>query len=139
MSASMWDPSVRSSFVERAKRLTPDSKAGWGKFSVSGMMAHLNDSYRMVLGELMIPSKNLPLRYTPIKQLVIYVLPFPKSAPTAPQLLERCDAASFADEQQLLLRMFDKLGAVKPGDRLQEHPAFGVLSHHTYGVQIGRH
>ena len=82
MAASMWDPAVRSSFVDRARRLTPDSKAQWGKFSVSGMMAHLNDSYRMVLGELIIPSKNLPLRYTPIKQLVIYALPFPRSAPT---------------------------------------------------------
>ena len=139
MAASMWDPAVRTSFVDRALKLTPESKALWGKFSVSGMMAHLNDSYRMVLGELIIPSKNLPLRYTPIKQLVIYVLPFPKSAPTAPQLLERCDAASFVDERQMLLQMFDKLAAVKPGDQLQEHPAFGVLTHHTYGVQVGRH
>lgn len=139
MAASMWDPSVRASFTHRAQKLSPESRARWGKFSVSGMMAHLNDSYRMVLGELIVPSKNLPLRYTPIKQLVIYALPFPRSAPTAPQLLERCDAASFADEQQLLLRMLDRLGAVKPGDQLQEHPAFGVLSHHTYGVQVARH
>ena len=29
--------------------------------------------------------------------------------------------------------------AVKPGDPLQEHPAFGVLTHHAYGVLIARH
>ena len=50
------------------------------------MLAHLNDSYRMCLGELKVKSKHLPLRYTPIKQLVIYVAPFPKGAPTAPEL-----------------------------------------------------
>src|SRR5262245_35316510 len=123
MAASMWDPAVRASFTERAKKLTPDAKAGWGKFNVSGMMAHLNDSYRMALGELTVPSKNLPLRYTPIKQLVIYVLPFPKGAPTAPELLKRCDRASLADEQQAMVTMFGKLAGVKPGDPLQEHPA----------------
>lgn len=139
MAASMWDPSVRSSVAERARSLTPDSKAGWGKFNVSGMMAHLNDSYRMALGELIIPSKNLPLRYTPIKQLVIFVLPFPKGAPTAPQLLARCDGASLAEEQQALTTMLARLAAVKPGDPLQEHPAFGVLTHHAYGVLMARH
>jgi hypothetical protein len=135
----MWDPSVRATFIERAQQLTPDSQAGWGKFNASGMLAHVNDSIRMCLGELKVPSKNLPLRYTPIKQLVIYVLPFPKSAPTAPQLLLRCDTAALADEQVALSQMFDKLSAVKPGDSLQEHPAFGVLSHHAYGVLMARH
>jgi uncharacterized protein DUF1569 len=139
MAASMWDASLRASFAARAGKLTPASKAGWGKFSVGGMMAHLNDSYRMALGELIIPSKNLPLRYPPIKQLVIYLLPFPKSAPTAPQLLTRCDGAVLADEQLAMLKMLDKLAAVKPGDPLQEHPAFGVLSHRAYGVLMARH
>lgn len=139
MAATIWDPTFRSSLAGRARRLTPESKAQWGKFNASGMMAHLNDSYRMALGELIIPSKNLPLRFTPIKQLVIYVLPFPKGAPTAPQLLARCDGASLADEQQAMSVMFDKLAAVKPGDRLQDHPAFGVLSHDAYGVLMARH
>jgi hypothetical protein len=93
----------------------------------------------MVLGELTVPSKNLPLRYTPIKQLVIYVLPFPKSAPTAPELLKRCDGARLADERQAMTEMFARLAAVKPGDPLQEHPAFGVLSYDAYGVLLARH
>ena len=54
-------------------------------------------------------------------------------------LLARCDGASFADEQQAMRKMFDKLAAVKPGDPLQEHPAFGVLSHDAYGVLMARH
>jgi hypothetical protein len=67
------------------------------------------------------------------------VLPFPKNAPTAPQLLTRCDAASLADEQQAMVKMFEKLSAVKPGHPLQEHPAFGVLSHNAYGALMARH
>jgi hypothetical protein len=135
----MWDPAIRARFLERSKRLSADTKPGWGKFHAAGMMAHLNDSYRMCLGELVVPSKNLPLRYTPIKQLIIYVLPFPKGAPTAPALLKRCDSAQLADEQSAMIAMLDKLGAVKRGDPLQEHPAFGVLSYDTYGALMAKH
>jgi hypothetical protein len=139
MAASMWDPSVRSSFAERVKKLDSGAKANWGKFSASGMLAHLNDSYRMCTGELKVKSKNLPLRYTPIKQLVIYVAPFPKGAPTAPELLARCDGASLDDEKKALLANLEKLALVRPGDTLQEHPAFGVLTHRAYGVLMARH
>lgn len=139
MATSIWDPAVRIDFATRAKRLTADAKPAWGKFHAAGMMAHLNDAYRMCLGELAIPSRNLPLRYTPIKQLIIYVLPFPKGAPTAPQLLARCDGAQLADEQKTLLQLFDKLGAVKHGDPLQDHPAFGPLTYETYGALMAKH
>ena len=38
----------------------------------------------MALGDLACRERRLPLRFTPIKQLVIYLLPFPKGVPTAP-------------------------------------------------------
>jgi hypothetical protein len=139
MAASMWDPSVRAGFAERVKKLGPESKGAWGKFDAAGMLAHLNDSYRMCTGELKVQPKNLPLRYTPIKQLIIYVLPFPRSAPTAPELLARCTGAVVAEERQALLQMFERLGAVKPGDALQEHPAFGKLTYAQYGALMARH
>ena len=139
MAASMWDPALRATFVERVKKLNPETKGAWGKFSASGMLAHLNDSYRMCTGDLKVKSKNLPLRYTPIKQLVIYVAPFPKSAPTAPELIARCDGAVLDDEKKALEVMFAKLASIKTGDSLPEHPAFGVLTHKAYGVLMARH
>ena len=139
MAASMWDPALRASFAERVKKLNRDSTAGWGKFNASGMLAHLNDSYRLFTGELKCKSKNLPLRFTPIKQLVIYVAPFPKGAPTAPELLARCDGAVLDEEKKAYEAMIAKLAAVKPGDPFPEHPAFGVLTHKAYGVLMARH
>ena len=78
-------------------------------------------------------------RFTPIKQLVIYVAPFPKSAPTALELLARCDGAVLDDEKTALEAMFAKLAGIKPGDPLPEHPAFGALTHRAYGVLLARH
>jgi hypothetical protein len=136
---TVWDPALRRSFATRVGRLNQDVKPRWGRMNASGMMAHLTDSYRMALGELPVKSKNLPLRYTPIKQLIIYVLPFPKSSPTAPELIARVDHAVLADEQRAFGALLEKLAAVTPATKLAEHPAFGLLTHKQYGVLIARH
>ena len=132
-------PSRAHAFADRVKKLNADSKGAWGKLNASGMLAHLNDSYRMGTGELTVKPKNLPLRYTPIKQLIIYVLPFPKGAPTAPELIARCDGAVLEDEKQVFAAMFAKLAALTPVDPLQPHPAFGALTYKDYGALMAKH
>ncbi len=137
--ATAWDSSFRASLAERVKRLTADARPAWGKLNASGMLAHVNDSYRMALGDLYVKPKNLPIRFTPIKQLIIYVAPFPKGAPTAPELIARCDGADLAEEQQAYTGLLARLAAVTPATKLQDHPAFGRLTHRAYGVLIARH
>ncbi|HEX8030066.1 MAG TPA: DUF1569 domain-containing protein [Vicinamibacterales bacterium] len=125
--------------MNRAEHLKADTKPQWGRFTASAMLAHLNDSYRMATGELKVKPRRGPLKYTPIKQLIIYVLPFPKGAPTAPELLARGDRAQLDDERLAFARMFDQLGKLKPGDALQPHPAFGALSYDEYGALMAKH
>jgi len=139
MAASMWDPSLRAALAERVKKLKGDTKPGWGKFNAGAMLAHLNDSYRMCTGELKVKSKNSPMRFTPIKQLIIYVAPVPKNLPTSPELLLRCDDAVLDGEKTAFNAMIAKLAAIKPGDPFPDHPAFGVLSHRAYGVLLAKH
>jgi hypothetical protein len=135
----MWDSAVRSSFVDRVTQLRVDAKPRWGKMSASAMLAHLNDSYRMTTGELAVKPKRGPLKYAPIKQLIIYVLPFPKGAPTAPELIARGDNAVLEDERRLFVRLCDQLGGLPSTAILQPHPAFGVLSYDEYGALMAKH
>ena len=90
---TFWDPAARQALVARLDRLTSDATPAWGRFTVAGMAAHLNDAARMALGELPVRQKWMPIRYTPLRQLVIFALPMPKGAPTAPELLARCSGA----------------------------------------------
>ena len=136
---TIWDPAVRQSMQDRADRLTVDSRAQWGKLTAPGMLAHLNDSFRMVTGELAVKPRNLPIRYPPLRQLVVYVLPFPKSAPTAPELLARVSAAELGPEQKDFHAWMERLGHITSGRQLVPHPAFGNLSYRAYGVLIARH
>ena len=136
---SFWDSSSRDEICRRVERLMPDAQAQWGKFNAAAMLAHLNDAMRMAVGDLPVPSKNLPLRYWPLKQLVIYALPFPKNAPTAPALLARCDGADLRKEQEAFRTLADRAAAKSPTDEWPEHPAFGPLTHKAWGVLAYRH
>jgi hypothetical protein len=137
--STAWDPSLRSSFVERAGKLTADARPLWGRMNAGAMMAHLNDSLRMAFGDLPCKSKNLPLRYKPVRRLFIYYLPMPKGAPTAPELIARCSGASLEDERENFAQLLDRCGAVTPATKLGEHPAFGDLDYKEYGALIAKH
>ena len=135
---TLWNGPDRRELKDRLARLTPGAQRKWGTMSAPQMMAHLVDAMRMTHGDLHIPSKNLPLRFTPIKQLVIYWLPFPKGAPTAPQLVSR-PPADWPSECATLATMIDRFGERDRAAACPEHPAFGKLSSKAWGVLAYRH
>jgi hypothetical protein len=136
---TFWDEAIRDEVCRRVDRLSADLAPRWGKFNAAQMLAHLNDAMRMALGELHVRSKHTPLRRPVIKQLVVYVAPWPKGAPTVPELLARCDHASFADEQATFREVARRLATKPTTDIWPEHPAFGTLSHRAWGVLEYRH
>jgi hypothetical protein len=133
---TFWDPVARRALVDRLDRLTTDAPRAWGTFDAAGMVAHLNDAARMATGDLPVRERWMPIRYTPLRQLLIFVLPMPKSAPTAPELLARCRGADLAREREALKAHLEKIAN---GAALVPHPAFGRLSHAEWGALIWKH
>jgi hypothetical protein len=135
---SIWQDETRRELSDRVGAVAWDRRAEWGKFSAPKMVCHLADSLKMAMGDLKVVRKRLPIRYPPLKQFIIYVAPFPKSAPTAPELLVRAPrewANDIADVQDLLARA----GSARTTEAWPEHPAFGKLSKRAWGVLIYRH
>jgi Protein of unknown function (DUF1569) len=135
--ATIWDEDTRRHLLERLTRLTPEAHGKWGKMTAPAMLAHLTDACRMALGELSAKSKNLPIRYWPIRELFVYVLPFPKNAPTAPELLTRT-ASDWPGEVTDLRAAIDRMVA-RASHEFPEHPAFGRMSAKAWGVLVYRH
>lgn len=135
---TIWNAGDHRELRARLERLTPESTAQWGRMSAAQMVAHLCDAFRMAAGELRCESKRLPIRYFPLKQLIVYVLPFPKNVPTAPELLSRRPGDWAADMRELQAIM-DRVAAAGPGGCTAEHPAFGRLSGRAWGVLAYRH
>jgi hypothetical protein len=102
------------------------------------MVAHLSDSLRLASGELEVAPKKVPLRFSPLKQVVLYLLPIPKGVPTLPELIAR-KPGDWSHEVAGLREELN--GLVERGAEAlaPSHPAFGKLSAKQWGVLIYRH
>lgn len=135
---SFWELSAQEECQQRLQRLTAESRGQWGKMTIDQMLSHLSDACRMALGELATTNKSGPLQFRPLAKAVIYWLPWPKGAPTAPELLSRVPVSVEAEKQDLQL-LLDRLVAKSQQQEWPAHPAFGALSNQDWGRLIYRH
>jgi hypothetical protein len=137
MAKSLANARARQELVDRLGRLTPETKPLWGKMTAPQMLAHLADWMLMARGELNVAPKKAPLRYPPIKQLVIYWLPFPKGVPTAPELITRKPLA-WGVEHAAVRRDVESWENLKPS-AWPAHPVFGQMTTNAWCVLAYRH
>ena len=137
--ATVFDSATRRALNDRVARLRPDMSGRWGRFTCPQMLAHLNDAMRMGLGDLPTRPMNQPLRYPGIKQLIIFVAPWPKGVETAPELLTRVDTAQWDREREDFSALLDRFGGRASASEWPVHPLFGRLSRRAWGVLMYRH
>ncbi|MCC6245852.1 MAG: DUF1569 domain-containing protein [Gemmatimonadaceae bacterium] len=137
--STLADPTVRSAMIDRVQQLTPDAKAQWGRMSAPQMLAHCTDALRMGLAELPVTPKSAKLpRLAIVKWLFLNVLPFPKNAPTARELVSRAPAP-FDEERAHLIALMGKVGTPDALTRFAEHPLFGPLTREQWGQLAYKH
>lgn len=137
---TIWDDPARADLVSRVQRLTPQHTAKWGTFTVSAMLAHVNDALRMATGDLVLDRNTRApafLRWPVVRYLFIHVLPMPKGAPTAPGLLTRSTSAELAQEQRTFQTLCE--GLPRCETLAATHPAFGRLTRNDWGALIHKH
>ncbi len=139
MPAAIQNDGARATILARIDQLTPQSVPAWGRMNVSQMLTHLTDALRMTFGELPVKDKHVPLmRHFPLKQLVIYVVPFPKGAPTAPELIARVPE-SFEAERAQCKAYISRFGDRTTSPRFAPHPLFGPLTVTQMGALVHKH
>ena len=136
---SILNEDDRSDIVRRFQSLSASSTRRWGSMEVAGMLEHLVLSARMTLGELPVASSNKRVfQVFPLKHLILYVLPFPKGAPTAPEL-KPSEATSFAAERAALLELLERIGTGPSEGVGPAHPLFGSMTWREWGVVTYKH
>ena len=135
---SLWQDAARTEILRRIAAVDETTPARWGKFTADRMLSHLAESLKMAVGELDVAGKKLPIRYFPLKQLILYVLPFPKGTPTAPELLAG-KSGPVDDHKADLRRLIAAFAALKGSSAWRDHPAFGKMSEKSWGVLVYRH
>lgn len=135
---TIWEPGARQELCERLDMLSPDARALWGRMTARQMLAHVVDALLMANGDLVPAEKKLPIRFTPLKQLIIYGPPFPRSSPTAPELLTR-QADDWDSECTRFREIIDILAKRPVHRKFPRHPAFGTLSRNAWGALGYKH
>jgi len=135
---SVFHQADRLTLARRLDAITSDSTPRWGRMDSRQMLAHLSDGVRMALGELPVKSRGGRLRFPPLRHAIIYWLPFPQGAPTAPELLIR-RAEDWDAERASLKHLLERLGALEGARDWPEHPAFGRLGSRDWGALIHKH
>jgi uncharacterized protein DUF1569 len=136
---SILNENDRGAICGRVRSLTPSSTARWGTMNVTGMLEHLQLSARMAVGELTVASTNKRVfQVFPLKHLILYVLPFPKGAPTARELYPGA-AASFDEERAAVLALLERIGEGPREGAGPAHPLFGPLSWREWGALTYKH
>ena len=136
---SILNEGDRAEIANRLRSLSVSSTGSWGSMGVGDMLHHLRLSARMTLGELPVPSANKrAFQVFPLKHLILYVLPFPKGAPTAPEL-KPGDAGSFEEERIALLELLERIGTGPREGAGPAHPLFGPMTWREWGVVTYKH
>ena len=129
----------RREIVGRVGSLSATSARRWGSLDVTGMLQHLILSARMTLGELPVASSNKRVfQVFPLKHLILYVLPFPKGAPTAAEL-KPVAPSSFEEERAALLDLLERIGTGPSEGAGPAHPLFGPMTFREWGVVTYKH
>jgi len=136
--ATLFDPRVRAAVVARIHSLDADRQPRWGRMNVQQMIVHCAGQLRIALGELDTTPIRTVARFAPLKQLIIYVLPWPKGAPTFRELRAPVTGEWTAD-RDALLALIERMGTMGPHGAYARHGAFGPLSGRAWGTLALRH
>jgi hypothetical protein len=134
---SLWNAHDRRRLAERIGRLAPDHAPLWGRMTAPQMVVHIAAAIRMATGELPVRPRRTPFRHPVIKQLLVYVVPFPKGLPTDKAL--QADPRSWDADVADLLDTLERFASRDRSAPWPPHPAFGALGPHAWGVLTHRH
>ncbi|MBI3682087.1 MAG: DUF1569 domain-containing protein [Acidobacteria bacterium] len=135
---SAWDANTRQDLLSRFEMLRADQRPNWGKMNPAQMVAHITSPIRTAVGDYPAAARPGPFRNPLLRYLVIYVLPWPKGAPTAPEYVHP-NETDLAKNLSELRAALEKAATRGESAAWGEHPAFGTLPGKTWGELTYRH
>ena len=86
MGATMLNRNNAAEFRTRLAQVSQDTVGRWGKLNQRGMLAHLQRSFEISLGEIPVPDNSNFFSRTVLRWLIFHVLPWPKGKVKSPNI-----------------------------------------------------
>jgi hypothetical protein len=137
---SLFDKAENQKMIGRIEKLTPETKALWGKMNVGQMLAHSQVAIRVALGDTRIKQSLIGLLFGNIaKKQVLKSKPFRKNLPTAPEFIMK-EEKDFDKEKATLLQLVERMGREGANGITKEpHPFFGKMTTEQWDILQYKH
>lgn len=137
----LFDASTLDAAIARINRLTPETRAVWGRMTVDQMLAHLCVSYEMVYTTKH-KRPNPLMRWVlkrVVKDRVINDVPYAQGTPTAPAF-RITDARDFQVERERLIGYLRRVQAEgRSAFEGRESLSFGPLTAAEWNALFSKH
>jgi Protein of unknown function (DUF1569) len=134
---NLFEPAVKQDIITRINKLTPASKAQWGKMNVGQMLAHCQVPIGVGLGTNKISRSFVGIIFGPFAKKILYNdKPFKRHLPTDRTFVMK-DEKDFEKEKQALLAMVNNFSENNIVD--SPHPFFGKLTKEQWSKGTWKH
>ena len=133
------DSAARSSIRQRVERLTPNAQRRWGRMTPHQMICHLNDAYKMSLGERQPGMVDNFFSRSVMRWVALHTpMKWPpgiKTVPEADQEQHGTQPVGWGRDHGELLSMIDRFTPAEG----RPHPIFGALTAEEWSIWAYRH
>ncbi len=131
--------SHREDLLARFARLDPTQPPLWGRLTAPSMLVHLCDQMRMPFNDNPSGPMAGPPRIPVVRELFLYVVPWPKGVVQGPPEAFQSDPGDWADDLESLKELVDQFVSVPSDRHLADHPNWGPLNRRQWGFFCYRH
>ena len=140
---TVCDVEAKTELLERIHKLTPATKAHWGKMNVGQMICHLTDQLRDLNGTRPVKYRGNPVLKFVVRPILSKISNWPKAIFPASadydQLKNGTKPTNFEKDKAELINLFQQLDMNNAEIELPLHPAFGKLSCQQYAGIVYKH
>ena len=134
---NLFDPAVKQEILVRINKLTPESKALWGKMNVSQMLAHVQLPISCACGTHQVKGSFILKLLGPFFKSILYNnKPYKQGLPTDKTYVIS-DSRNYETEKQNLLEKLDRFSA--ENIVLERHPVWGKFTKEQWSKATWKH
>jgi hypothetical protein len=128
-----------ASIIDRLNGLTPASERLWGTMSAPRMIAHLTDQMTHTLGIVEAKQQSGWRRNAVIRNLAIYVVPWPKGRIRGPADAFITEPGEWQRDLEKLIGYVEQFGSQEPTIAWPPHAVLGPMSRKDWGAFCWKH
>jgi Protein of unknown function (DUF1569) len=137
---SIYDKASNDAMIARINKLTPESKALWGKLTVSKMCKHCTLTIEVAFGKKKLKVNFLMrLLGKMLKKKVFYGKDMRKNSPTAKEFIVLEEFRLDYVKNELIENFSRFANEGKQSIRVMNHPFWGKMSHEDWDALMYKH